>query len=320
MPSQRGLVVVTGAFGYSGKYITRRMLEAGKQVRTLTNSPLREQPFGTAVEARPYNFDDPDALAESLRGAEALINTYWVRFDHGDFDHRQAVQNSRTLIDAARRAGVGRVVHVSILNANEADDLPYYKGKAEVEAALVASGLPHTILRPALLFGYEDILVNNIAWLLRHSPVFAVVGDGSFGLRPIFVDDLARLAVAALDDDGSVVRDAVGPETYAYRDFVETIAAAIGLRRVLVEAPSQVVLAAADVAGRVLGDVVLTPEEVDGLKRGLLSVDGPASGATAFSQWLIDQRGSLGRRYSSELARRRDRLHSYQSLRTRPKA
>src|SRR3990172_7161532 len=207
------LYVVTGAFGYSGKYITTRLLAAGHRVRTLTNSPGRPHPFGTAVDAHPYDFDRPDDLARSLEGASVLINTYWVRFDHRDFTHAQAVRNTRRLFDAARRAGVPRVVHVSITNPSLESELPYFRGKAELEAALRESGLAYAILRPTLLFGQEDILINNIAWMLRRFPVFGVFGDGEYQLQPIFVDDFAALAVDAARSPENVVRDATGPET-----------------------------------------------------------------------------------------------------------
>jgi NADH dehydrogenase len=308
--------VVTGAFGYSGKYITARLLAAGKVVRTLTNSLHRQNPFGTAVEAHPYNFDRPDELVRSLQGAHVLINTYWVRFDHRDFTHSQAVHNTRCLFDAARRAGVPRVVHVSITNPSADSTLPYFRGKAELEAALRASGLSYAILRPTVLFGEEDILINNIAWMLRRFPVFGVFGDGSYKLQPIFVDDLAQLAVDASASAENVVRDAIGPETFTYRDLVSVVGTAIGRQRPVVSIPPGLGVAVGRLVGAVVGDVVVTPEEVAGLMENLLVTSSPPAGKTALSQWVVDHRDALGRRYSSELARRRDRQKSYEQLRT----
>ena len=247
--SAAGVHVVTGAFGYSGKYITKRLLAAGKRVRTLTNSLHRHNPFGVDVEAHPYNFDRPEALVRSLQGAEVLINTYWVRFDHKDFTHSQAVRNTLCLFDAARRAGVSRVVHVSITNPSAESLLPYFRGKAELESALQASGLSYAILRPTVLFGQEDILINNIAWMLRRFPVFGVFGDGSYRLQPIFVDDLAELAVEASASSENLVRDAIGPETFTYRELVSVIGAAVGHRRPIVSIPPWVGVA----IGRVVG-------------------------------------------------------------------
>jgi len=307
--------VVTGAFGYSGKYIAARLLAAGERVRTLTNSPERRNPFGPAVEAHPYNFDQPDTLARSLEGARVLINTYWVRFDHRDFTHGQAVRNTRRLFDAARRAGVPRVVHVSITNPSLDSALPYFRGKAELESALRDSGLSWAILRPTVLFGPEDILINNIAWMLRRFPVFGVFGDGRYRLQPIFVDDLARLAVEAAGSSAPLVRDAIGPETFTYRELVTVIGKAIGRPRPVVRMPPALGVALGRVVGAVVGDVVVTREEVAGLMQNLLVTDAPPAGDTALSEWVFAHWASLGRRYSSELARRRDRRHSYEDLR-----
>lgn len=316
-PSGGGdLHVVTGAFGYSGKYITTRLLAAGKVVRTLTNSLHRQNPFGTAVEAHSYNFDRPDELVRSLQGAHVLINTYWVRFDHRDFTHSQAVLNTLRLFDAASRAGVPRVVHVSITNPSVDSTLPYFRGKAQLEEALRASGLSYAILRPAVLFGEEDILINNIAWMLRRFPLFGVFGDGSYKLQPIFVDDLAQLAVEASASLENVVRDAIGPETFTYRDLVSAIGAGIGRQRPIVSIPPGLGVAVGRLVGAVVGDVVVTPEEVAGLMQNLLVTSSPPAGRTALSQWVVDHRDGLGRRYSSELARRQDRQKSYEQLRT----
>lgn len=309
------LHVVTGAFGYSGRYIANRLLAAGKTVHTLTDSLHRQNPFGGSVEAHPYNFDRPDELVRSLRGARVLINTYWVRFDHGEFTHSQAVRNTLRLFAAARQAGVARVVHVSITNPSADSRLPYFRGKAELEAALRASSLSYAILRPTVLFGEEDILVNNIAWMLRRFSVFGVFGDGGYKLQPMFVDDLARLAVEAAASTENVVRDAIGPETFTYRELVSIVGRAIGRERPIVSIPPWLGVAVGRLVGAIVGDVVVTPEEVEGLMQNLLVTSSSPAGETALSRWVVEHRDGLGRRYSSELARRRDRWHSYEQLR-----
>jgi NADH dehydrogenase len=309
--------VVTGAFGNSGRYIAARLLAAGRTVRTLTNSPRRPNPFGPAVAVHGYNFDNPDALVRSLEGAGVLVNTYWVRFDHADFTHAAAVRNTRTLLDAARRAGVRRVVHVSITNPTLDSDLPYFRGKAELEEALRSSGLSYAILRPTVLFGDEDILINNIAWMLRRFPVFGVFGSGQYRLQPIYVDDLARLAVDAADGSDDVVIDAVGPETFTYRELVTVIGRAIGCQRPVVSMPPALGLLFGRLLGTLVNDVVVTREEIAGLMRNLLVTGSPPVGRTKLSEWAREHRASLGKYYSSELSRRRDRHSSYAAQRGR---
>lgn len=308
------LHVVTGAFGYSGKFIARRLLAEGRRVRTLTNSPRRSHAFGQQIEVRPLSFDDPEALAESLRGAAVLYNTYWVRFNHADFSHAQAVANTLTLFAAARRAGVGRVVHVSITNPSEDSPLEYFRGKARLERTLVESGVDHAILRPAVLFGHEDILVNNIAWALRRLPVFAVFGSGSYRLQPIHVEDFAALAVEAGRGRAARILDAIGPETFTYRDLVQRLGVIIGRRRPIVSVPPALGYWATKVLGALLRDVILTREEIAGLMADLLVTDSPPSGTTKLTEWAQTHAASLGRQYASEIARRRNRHLPYDQL------
>ena len=313
MPAS-GLHVVTGAFGYSGKYITQRLLDAGAHVRTLTNSPDRPHPFGDRVEVRPLAFDDAAALGNALAGADVLYNTYWVRFNHQHFTHGEAVHNTQRLFEAAQRAGVRRVVHTSITNPSEDSPLEYFHGKAVLERTLVESGLSYAILRPAVLFGREDILINNIAWMLRRFPVFGVFGDGQYRLQPLYVDDFAALAVERGAQTEDEIVDATGPETFTYRELVATIGALIGRSRPIISVPPFLGYVVGAVVGRVLGDVLITREEIRGLMADLLSTESEPAGTTRLTDWVREHADTLGARYSSELARRRDRTAAYDAL------
>jgi nucleoside-diphosphate-sugar epimerase len=121
--------VVTGAFGYTGRYITGRLLESGRSVKTLTGHPNRPSPFGDRVGVAAFDFDDRRRLAEHLRGATTLYNTYWVRFPHGDVTFERAFANSETIIGAARDAGMNRIVHVSITNPSEDSPFGVFPGQ-----------------------------------------------------------------------------------------------------------------------------------------------------------------------------------------------
>jgi len=120
------------------------------QVKTLTGHPERPDPFGNQVIAVPFNFDDPAALIDELSGATTLYNTYWVRFSRGEVSFDRAVENSKTLVRAAKEAGVGRIVHVSITNPSLDSSLPCFNGKAQVEEAIIASGVSYAIVRPTV--------------------------------------------------------------------------------------------------------------------------------------------------------------------------
>ena len=308
-------VAVTGAYGYSGQYIARRLLDLGHDVITLTSSSGRDSPLHAMVPAFPLRFAAPAEMAKSLGGTDVLINTYWVRFNSRRFTFSQAIENSRKLFAAAKAAGVARVVHVSITNPDEKSDLEYFRGKALVEDALVKSGLAHSILRPAVLFGREDILINNIAWLLRRLPVFGVFGDGGCRLQPIYVDDLAELAVRSAGGTANETINAIGPETFSYRELVEAIGNAIGHPRRVVCVPPSLGYALSRVVGAIVRDVVITRQEIQGLMEERLYVNTPAVGCTKLTDWAKANRDWLGNRYASEMARRVDRSRSYEDLR-----
>lgn len=299
--------VVTGAFGYSGKYIAQQLLDGGRKVRTLTNSIRRQNPFGDKVEVHPFNFHNPEKLTESLKGVSVLYNTYWVRFNHKTFTFASAIRNSVTLFNSAKQAGVERVVHISITNPSEQSHFEYFRGKAAVEKVLRESGISYSILRPAVFFGgKEDVLINNIAWILRKFPVFGVFGDGNYKLQPIYIDDLAELAVEQGRNRENTVIDAIGPETFTYKGLVEEIGKAIGKKRPIMSVPPSIAYIVAKIIGKMLNDVLLTRDEIEGLMAGLLCVDSPPAGKTRLTDWTREHAESLGKQYSSELARRKD--------------
>ena len=295
--------VVTGAFGYTGRYIAERLLASGREVRTITGHRSRPSPFGDRIDVAPFDFGEPARLVEHLRGADTLYNTYWIRFPRGDATFERAVKNGRTLIDAALRAGVRRIVHVSITNPSEDSPFPYFRGKAKIEELVRGSGLGYAIVRPTVVFGRGDILINNIAFLLRRLPLFGIPGAGSYRIRPVSVEDLADLCVRLGAEDESRIVDAVGPETFTFEGLVRLIARTVRRRAWIVHVPPAVALAAASAIGRVVGDVVVTRDELGGLMAELVTTEGRATGSRALSQWLAVNADTVGRRYAPELAR-----------------
>lgn len=292
---------VTGATGFTGRYITQRLLARGERVKTLTAHPARPGAFKTQVPALPFNFDNPDALVESLRGADTLYNTYWIRFPYGVETFDQAVAKSRTLISAAKAAGVRKITHLSIANPDAHSRWAYYRGKALVEEAIMTSGLAYAILRPTVIFGDGGILINNIAWCLRTFPAFLIPGDGRYRLQPVFVEDLADLAVAEGRLSGSVIRDAVGPDVFSFRELVDRVKATVGSRAAILQAPPELGLWGARLAGWVARDVLLTRDELEGLMADVLVSRQPPTGTTRLSAWLAEHAQTLGRQYLNEI-------------------
>ena len=297
------LAIVTGAFSYTGRYVARRLLDQGVRVRTLTRSPDAEDPLAGHVEAAPLDFSDPDGLRRSMEGAGVFYNTYWVRYARGRVTFDLAVENTRTLFEAAKRAGVGRIVHFSVTNASSESELPYFRGKAQVEDMLKGLGIPYAIIRPTLVFGVGDLLLNNMAWALRRFPVFPVYGNGDYPVQPVYAEDVAAQAVEAGAQSESSMADAAGPDTFSFEALLRLLASSMGVRRWFLHTPPRVGLALTGLVGLLMRDMALTRDEVVGLMGGLLTSDEPPTGTTRVSDWLSANGDGLGRGYVSELRR-----------------
>jgi uncharacterized protein YbjT (DUF2867 family) len=294
---------VTGAFSYNGKYIAQELLRQGKEVVTLTNHPNRDNSFGTAVRAYPYNLNNPDALINTLQGVSTIYNTYWIRFPYQGMTFDQAVENTKTLIHAAESAGVKRFVHLSVTNPSLDSSFLYFRGKALVEQAIINSKLSYAILRPALIFEIEDILINNIAWCLRRFPIFPIPGDGNYHIQPIYATDLAELAVNVGQQRDNLILDTIGPETYTYTELVRLIKQKIQSRAMILPLPPNLVWFFSKLIGTMVNDILITRDEIMGLMANLLMTNAIPNGKTKLSDWLDQNALSLGKTYASELGR-----------------
>jgi uncharacterized protein YbjT (DUF2867 family) len=299
----QGFEVVTGAFSFTGRFIARRLLEQEKQVKTLTNHARRAGAEDIKAEVAPLQFTDREALVDSLRGADVLYNTYWVRFHHGRVRFGDAVANTRILLGAARDAGVRKVVHISVSNPAEDSPLDYYAGKARAERAVRESGLAWAIVRPTLVFGQGDILINNIAWLLRRLPVFGIPGRGDYRLQPVAGEDVAEIATWAAEQVGPVIVDAAGPDIIYYSEMVESIAIAVGRHPRFVYVSPRNALRAAKIIGRMVNDVMLNEPELEGLMQELLVSRERPRGTQSMDNWLLANADTVGQAYASELDR-----------------
>lgn len=297
--------VVTGAFSYTGGVIARRLLEGGQEVVSLSRRPPPSgHPLAGSVPVEPLQFEDSAALARSMAGAEVFYNTFWIRFPRAGVGFDDAVARSRLLFEAALRAGVRRIVHVSVTNPSERSPFGYFRGKAGVERVLGELTGERAVIRPSLVYGgRNEILINNIAWLLRRFPVYAVPGDGRYRVQPVSVEDVADLAVAAAGREGPSVEDAVGPEVYTFEQLLRMLRATVRGRARLVHLPPAVVVAAGRALGPALRDVLITREELGALTCELLVSHRPPTGSRSFAAWLPEQAGWLGHRYANELRR-----------------
>jgi len=310
----KNIHAVTGAFGYSGKYIAELLLSENQKVITLTNSFNRPNLFGEKVKAFPFNFDKKEDLVKSLLEVKVLYNTYWVRFNHKTFKHSEAVDNTLILFEAAKKAGVEKIVHVSITNPSKESHLEYFNGKAILEKALINSGISYSILRPTVIFGQEDILINNIAWMIRNMPIMGVFGDGKYRLQPIYVNDLAQIAVEQGKNSNNIIIDAIGPETFEYKELIETIAKILGINRKIISVSDNFGYFVGKIIGFFKNDYLITKPEIEGLKSDLLYTKSQPAGKTKLTEWVEKNKKTLGKIYSNELKRRKEISKSYTEL------
>jgi uncharacterized protein YbjT (DUF2867 family) len=290
--------VVTGALSFTGRAIAEELLQRGERVLSLSRRDDPSDPLRKRIDVRLLRFDD--TLGTSLEGAHTLYNTYWIRFERGASTFDDAVRRTTLLFEAARRAGVRRIVHISVSRADAADDLAYFRGKHRLERWLAESDLEWAVVRPTLVFGPNDILVNNIAWILHRVPLFLVPRPVECLVQPVSVRDTARIAVDAAP---GVIQDAAGPEVHRFDQLIRLIAGAVGSRARIIAAPRAVALACVAAWNAVVRDVVVTRDELVGLSRSLLTSSEPPLGSDRFSDWLRESAGTLGRRYQSELRR-----------------
>ena len=293
-------VVITGAFSFTGAAVASELSRRGWTVCSLTNR--RRPPGADHIASVPLRFESKH-LETVLSAADAFVNTYWLRFPYGGQTFETAVANSKLLIEGATQAGIGRFVHLSVSNAASNSNLGYYRGKAEVEAALRTSRLSYSIVCPTLIVGPRDVLTNNIAWFLRRFPIFPIPDGGNYRLRPLTLGDAGRIVADETESSETAQIDAAGPEIMTFREYVHTVARACGLRRTVVGVPGNLALAALRLVQRFLKDVVLTREELLGLQQeALLSHQSPRA-KESVTDWLRQNGETLGRRYANDLDR-----------------
>jgi uncharacterized protein YbjT (DUF2867 family) len=296
------MITVTGAFNFTGRYIAKELLLMGEKVQTLTNHPQRD-PFGGSIPSFPLDFTKPVALVQTLQGSKILFNTYWVRYQHGDISHQLAVENIKILLDCAIKAGVKRLVHISVTNPSLEASLPYFKGKAEAEEVIKQSGLSYAIIRPSLIFGLEDVLINNIAWLIRHFPLFPVFNRGQAWIQPIFAVDNAKIAIEAGYKSENLIWDSVGPERYPFVEIVRMLAKSQNRKIWIPKVPNNLTLALSQIIGLLQKDQLLTRDEMIGLLEDRLISNDVTRGTTSFARWIQVNSSSLGTKYLNDFNR-----------------
>ena len=302
------VAAVTGAWSFSGRHVAHRLLANGWTLRSISNrSPHPDDdPYHGQVRRIEYTHDI-DRLATELRTCRVLVSNLWTRHDKPPIGHKgpwlshlQAVDQSAVLIMAAAQAGVERLVWTSITNPGQDPDLSYFAGKAVVEQLVRRSGLSYAILRPACFFGGGGILIDNVAWAAQRLPFVPIPDGPPYRIRPIHVEDYADLVVEATASSDDYTIDAVGPDRPEFGELIREVAEAAGSHAKALRLPIKACRLSYAVAGRILGETVLSDDELTGLSRNRLDSKAESTGSTSLLDWIRTTDEKLGRRFRRE--------------------
>jgi NADH dehydrogenase len=269
-------VVVAGASGFVGRHVAEALRACGHVVVGIDRG-TRPAPPGV-VQVR-CDLGAEDVPAEALAGAGAVVNLVGIKRPtaHQGFEEAH-VAATRRLIDGARRAGIGRLVHVSVVCRRPDPGLAYHDTKWRAEALVRDSGLAATILRPGVIYGPGDDMITHLVKMIRFAPIFPVVGDGGSLLQPVDVRDVALAVVRALERPESAGHgyDVVGPERLRLRDVVRTVAEGAGLSLAIVPTPRAVMRPAVALMSAVSDRALSTPSQLRMLEEGMVGDPAPA--------------------------------------------
>jgi uncharacterized protein YbjT (DUF2867 family) len=237
-------VFITGGTGFVGNSIVDQCCQLGHQVtlalRRRPSSDLESRLRRRGIQTCEGELGAADVLAGSLSGHDAIIHLVGIIAATRSNSFEQAhVRTTQLMLDAARRSGVKRYVHMSALGSREQAASRYHQTKWQAEVLVRQSGLDYTIFRPSIIFGPQDEFVNQLALMARYSPILPVLGSGAGRMQPIAVEDVARCFVRSLTTDKSLGRtyDLCGPDAFSLEEILEVICDVTGRRRWMLRVP-----------------------------------------------------------------------------------
>lgn len=240
-------VTVFGGSGFIGRAMVRALAQDGLQVRIAVRRTELADPVKTAgdvgqITVMRTNLKVPQSVAAAVAGSQAVINAAGIPFQRGRQRYQTVhVAGARAIAEAARDAGVERLVHLSGIGADQRGSKSrFVQSKVEAEDAIIAAFPAATILRPSVVFGPDDAMFNRLARIAAAAPFVPVVGDGSAKVQPVFVGDVGQAAVAALrrPDTARTVFELGGPQVYSYREIAALVLREIDRDKPIVGIPA----------------------------------------------------------------------------------
>ena len=268
-------IAITGANGFVGRNVIAALLgdlgggiEPG-DIRAIVRDPERaaaELPRA-GLDVRRADVTDPESLRAAFDGIEAVVHTVAVPTERAATFERVNAEGTRAVAREAAHAGVGRIVHISAIGAAPDSPYPFLRSKGAGEAAIDASGIPHVVLRPSILFGPGDDFFPRLRFSLRF-PIVPLPGGGVARFQPLHVEDLAHAVRAALRGPMTGTFEVGGPDPVSYREMLQEAMRAYGTRRPTVPLPVVLMKPAAFLFERTMADPPVTVRQLD-----LLAVD-----------------------------------------------
>lgn len=235
------MILVTGGTGFVGGHLIRRLRQEGLPVRTLARHPDRAQPLkDLGVEVVLGDISEKVSLEKAAEGIERVIHLVGIIQEIPGVTFRGVhVEGTRNVIEAARKAGVRHFFHQSALGTRPGAKSEYHRTKWEAEELVRQSGIPHTILRPSLIYGLGDGFTTRLSEMLKLVPVMPLIGSGKSRVQPVYIDDVVSCMVKAVTGDAFLneIYEIGGPDQLTYEEVTKAIAEAMGIKRTAVHVP-----------------------------------------------------------------------------------
>ncbi|GAC1437186.1 MAG: complex I NDUFA9 subunit family protein [Chloroflexota bacterium] len=270
------MILITGANGYVGTYLTRRLVDQGERPRCLVRRGARTDGLPhDAIDVVYGDVTDHASLDRAMVGVNTVVHLAAVTANIKESArvnyHRVNVEGTRAVVASARAAGVGRLVHISGIGAQPDGEGSWIRTRWEGDEAVREGGIPHTILQPSVMFGGKRAeFFQAQARVLRLSPVAPILGDGRFTFQPIWVEDVCTCILTARDNPAMIDRTITigGPEVFTYEQIVDLLLQTLGMRKPKVRFPLAFMRANAGVAQAILPKPPITTGTLELFKLG----------------------------------------------------
>ncbi|HEX3049273.1 MAG TPA: complex I NDUFA9 subunit family protein [Aggregatilineaceae bacterium] len=239
------MILVTGASGYVGHNLIRRLVETGKPVRALVHNVAKAEArlakVRDKIEIVQGDVTRPATLAPAVEGVSAVIHLVAVAIEKKEFTYEAVnYQGTVNLVDAVKAAGVRRFINMSQNGASSTLPYRFLASKGKAQDYVAASGLDWTAFRPSVIWGPQDEFANVQARLIKLTPFFfPVVGSGKALFQPVYVGDVVAAFALSVDDESTIGQsyELGGPEVLTYQEIVQRVLQALDTHRLLLRLP-----------------------------------------------------------------------------------